>query len=85
MEAREREEERARAEQRARQTQQEEKQQREEQVRKMKDKRAHVIQEILATEKDYIRDLNLCIETYLGPSAAKVRHIFSYSCNQRYF
>ncbi|XP_067655097.1 dynamin-binding protein-like [Haliotis asinina] len=50
----------------------EDKKRQEEQKQKRREKRENVIAELLATEKDYLRDLHLCIDTFLGPSAEKV-------------
>ncbi|XP_071100448.1 dynamin-binding protein-like isoform X2 [Haliotis cracherodii] len=50
----------------------EDKKKQEEQKQKRREKRENVIAELLATEKDYLRDLHLCIDTFLGPAAEKV-------------
>ena len=57
----------------------EEKRQREEEKKqlaemkaKRREKRKKVIQELINTEKDFLHDLHLCLETFLGQSAEKV-------------
>ncbi|XP_046555696.1 LOW QUALITY PROTEIN: dynamin-binding protein-like [Haliotis rubra] len=50
----------------------EDKKRQEEQKQKRREKRENVIAELLATEKDYLRDLHLCIDAFLGPAAEKV-------------
>jgi hypothetical protein len=50
----------------------------EEMKKKMKDKREKVIEELINTEKNYMRDLGLCQRAFLSQGAAKVGHIASH-------
>ncbi|XP_013387330.1 dynamin-binding protein [Lingula anatina] len=47
----------------------------EENKQKMKEKRCNVIQELLQTEKAYLKDLQLCVEAFLSPASEKMKDV----------
>ncbi|XP_041365294.1 LOW QUALITY PROTEIN: dynamin-binding protein-like [Gigantopelta aegis] len=76
------EKEKALAEQLRQRKAEEEKKQREEEKKhleemkaKRREKRIKVIQELINTEKDFLHDLHLCLETFLGQSAERAPHL----------
>jgi len=44
-------------------------------------RRQHVISELVSTERDYLRDLELLIETYLNPNSIVCVGLLFYSCS----